>query len=81
MNNLEKRLAAELFELASDSFANHGCNDFKRPEWFPVAEWDAMHKRYHDWNGDPQDHHPDEYGDDWMLMGWMGKLLSDEAGR
>ena len=27
-------LAADLLDVASATFANHGCNDLKTPEWF-----------------------------------------------
>lgn len=53
MKKFEKELAAKLLEMASDEFANHGCNDYglenTDENWKMVC---AMHK----WNGeDPED--------------------------
>lgn len=51
-------LAADLLELASDEFGNHGCND-----WDPPADWDdcdrdAFALRAWVANGRPKDEEP-----------------------
>lgn len=77
MTKNEKRLAAELLEQAADKFGNHTCNDFNRPEWFPKNEWDAMHKRMYEANGDPENYHPSEYSYDSFLMSYLADLIRE----
>ncbi len=76
----ERRLASDLLRAAAEEFANYGCNDFKRPEWFPRAEWDAMILEYHTENGDPEAAGSSDYGTDFVLMHHLAnKLESSDA--
>ena len=62
MNQKELKLAADLLELASEEFANHGCNDL--PEHFlngwTTEEKQLFAKEYHEWNGDPDEYNPED---------------------
>lgn len=82
MTNKEKLFVAALLDLASDEFANHGCNDLSEEleALFTQEEWDAMNKEYHEWNGDPEEFIPGiilSY--DWLWMSWMAEKLRKEA--
>jgi len=82
MNAKEKRLAAEMLELASDEFSNHGCNDVDDTLWedWTLEERKRFVKEFHDYNGDPEEYDPDflHLGDD-VLMGYMAHKLRNEA--
>ena len=71
-------LIANLLELASDEFANHGCNDHPLPDTPENRElWDEMVKE----NGeDPEDYCPITgkgmiYFQDWWLMSFFADKL------
>jgi hypothetical protein len=70
----EQTLLAKLLDMASDEFANHGCNDFPLPNtdenW---ALYVAMEQRLDPggWKMYPQERPPLDnpiYFMDWMLM-------------
>ncbi len=46
-------LASELLDMAGDKFGNHGCNDFKLPDWSP-AERRQLAIDYERYNGDAE---------------------------
>ena len=46
-------LAAELLDMAGDTFGNHGCNDFKLSDWSP-AERRQLAIDYETYNGDTE---------------------------
>lgn len=74
----EIRLAGELLQLAAEEFSRHGCNDFKRPEWYPQSEWDALEVKWHTANGDPHEARIGrQMSDDWILMHWLGVWLTN----
>jgi hypothetical protein len=78
MSPNERRLAVELLRVAAEEFSNHGCNDFKRPEWFPRDEWDAMNRAYHERNGDPEEARSSDYSmSDFVLMGHIANRLAE----
>ena len=56
MKPKEKILAADLLELASDEFCNHGCNDLDKSFFknWTKEEKQTLSKEYHEWNGDPE---------------------------
>ena len=82
MTPTQKKLAARLLRAAADEFGNHGCNDFDLvvDGGMTVREADDFRKRYHAWNGDP-----DEYRaggtdlPDFAAMGFLAHLLDEEA--
>jgi len=49
------KLAADLLDLASDEFSNHGCNDYKLDRLLTKAEQEAFVAFAHRWNGDPEE--------------------------
>lgn len=55
MNAKERLLAAGMLRLASDAFANHGCNDWSFPEDWTQEEKIQFVLEYHEWNGDPEE--------------------------
>lgn len=87
MTTNERKLAAAVLRLASDQFANHGCNDFDMSELVPdQAERDELVRAYFAWNGDPSEYfeQPDWTGEadyrltDWEIMIWMADRLENE---
>jgi hypothetical protein len=91
MDANQKKLAAKVLELASDTFSNHGCNDFNLTNLIPnPTERNELVRAYHEYNGDLDDY--DEYNVDatdlspdyrlmdWMIMGWLADILKAEAG-
>jgi hypothetical protein len=75
----DRKVLAHLLEMASDHFANHGCNDMELDEVLPDvdARRDLM-RRYHAWNGDPEEFDPEgsyEIESDFALMGFYAAVL------
>lgn len=59
MNPKEKRLAANMLSDYSASLGNNGCNDWEFPEDWTTEEIQEFCKRYHAWNGDPEEYMPE----------------------
>jgi hypothetical protein len=79
----ENKLAAELLRLASDQFANHGCNDFPLAPLIPSQEArDELVRAWHEWNGDPEEYYeadaPDYRLMDYALMDYLADLLDPD---
>lgn len=75
MTTNEARLAAHLLNMASNEFSNHGCNDFKRPDWYPKSEWNDLLREMYEQNGDPENYQPSEYSsDDWLMSHFAGMI-------
>jgi hypothetical protein len=83
MSELDKmtlRLAAQLLELAGDSFSNHGCGDLDIPlEYLELVRVMIANSDY------PEDE-PDVHFDtgticvmDWMAMNFCAKMLMQLA--
>jgi hypothetical protein len=70
----EKKLVADLLEMAIDVFCNHGCNDL--PDEI-LSDWSTeerieLDKKYHEYNGDPEEHDPVRpYIPDFAVMRYM----------
>lgn len=61
LTDAEAALLIELLELALDSFANHGCNDFDLAAIVPaLSDRRALMKAYNDYNKSPGDFAYDE---------------------
>ena len=74
MSPAEMRLAAELLDLASEVFSNHGCNDFDLEAAMPdPRERERLIQAYWAQEGDPEETSPD-IGDD-RLMGFLAERL------
>lgn len=76
----ERKLVAALLDLASDRFANHGCNDFPIGEYLSKPERVALNKAMHEANGDPEEHDPEEaagsvWAADWWLMAYFADKI------
>lgn len=82
----EAKLIAILLEKAGDQFANHGCTDFVMSEHVPEMtqkELVALDLGIHVWNGDPQEHNPEDvsdYQDDWCLMSYFAARIREAHG-
>jgi hypothetical protein len=83
MTHLEKRLAANLLNLAADEFSNHGCNDFDLFKFMTPEEALDLQRAMHAWNGDPEEAPatPQEarWGQDSFLMRYFAAKLQKEG--
>ena len=85
---VELRLLAELLELASDTFANHGSNDFDLAKSVPLLEdRRQLMKSYNEHNGSPEDFEHDEkqssqfeLGHDASMMGYLAHRVREQIG-
>jgi hypothetical protein len=77
MNQKEKNLIANLLEMASNEFSNHGCNDYRLKGW-TKEECRELDRKMHEWNGDPEEHCLDEDHSiqmDWCLMAYFANKI------
>lgn len=80
------RLAARLLTAASESFANHGCNDFnltKIPGFEAKESRAALHLAMCAWEGAPERHDPEHdhrYVEDFVLMSFLAAVIEKTAG-
>jgi hypothetical protein len=79
------KLAANLLEIASDQFSNHGCNDYELPgDWTPEERMELA-KAYCVYNKEEADQETLEFlaggglGDD-ALMGFLADEMRRSAG-
>lgn len=78
MNAQWMKLAGELLELASDEFANHGCNDWEFPTHWTLKEKQELVKAMHDANGTPEEYDPKRLQvPDWWVMSFLAKRLME----
>lgn len=76
MNQKENALAAQMLEMASKSYSNHGCNDWDWPEDWSIKERQDFTKAYHEWNGDPEEFDPKFLNlPDFAVMGFLAAKL------
>lgn len=74
-------LAADLLGLAADEFSNHGCNDYKLPDWMTRAERLTLSKAMCAESGDPSDKPTDrKHTHDWLLMNFLSREFIRQAG-
>lgn len=79
-NNKLLNLAADMLELASDQFANHGCNDWSFPSNWTKKEMEEFCEVYHLFNGDPEEHSDDNlYLPDYAVMSFLAFILRNGA--
>lgn len=76
----ETKIIAALLDRAGDKFSNHGCSDFFLSDCTTMteAEMAALDLAVHQWNGDPQEHDPDDSHScpsDWVLMNYFADKL------
>ncbi len=78
MTDKERILAADLMQLASEEFGDHGCNDLddKLFEKWSKEEIQQLTKEYHDFNGDPEEYNPNHlYLPDFAVMAYLANKL------
>jgi len=88
LTDAEARLLIELLDLASDSFSNHGCNDFDLTKSVPdLEDRRALMKSYNDYNGSPEDledneAHGSQHGlhMDSAIMGYLSHRIEEQLG-
>lgn len=80
MDKRKCELAAEMLEMASDHYSNHGCNDYRLPETWSQAECDDFTLEMHKWNGDPENHEPGRRDVmDWHVMSFLAAILKQQS--
>jgi hypothetical protein len=83
LNEQQAKVIASLLDLAFDRVANCNCNDFDLAELLPdPQERRDLMRRYHEYNGDPEEFDPeDDYDtvEDYALMGYFAAALRGEA--
>ena len=72
-------LASRMLELASNEFANHGCNDLDNETLELVSNETELCKQIEEWNGD--EGYPEKIYNvsDWMLMDFLKDKLKESA--
>lgn len=79
MTKSENKVIAELLRLASNTFSNHGCNDFTLPDTEENRNIIAGMGRW----ADPDEPRPVRVSEgkiwvqDWMLMDYMADKLEE----
>lgn len=81
----EKQLAAALLEIASSTFANHGCNDFDLSKYVPRDYIAEINKNALQYTGDDPDRYDEVsllnayFTEDHVLMSWLAQKLKASA--
>jgi len=78
----ERKLIAMLLEMAGHRFSNDSCNDLSKEaiDLLTDREWVYLTKKFHDWNGDPE-----EFDHSWpvqnysMLMYYFSALILEDV--
>lgn len=79
MNQKENALAAQMLKMASESYSNHGCNDWDWPEDWGIKERQDFTKAYHEWNGNPEEFDPKFLSlPDFAVMAFLAAKLKGE---
>lgn len=81
MTYKELQLAGKLLGLASDEFANHGCNDIEEDVWkgWSEEERKELIAEYYEWANEPEEAaegHADI--EDFALMSFLAHKLKAE---
>lgn len=82
MTTLEKKLAAKMLDISSDEFGNHGCNDVDDAMFEGWELWERQDfcRRYHEWNGDPEEYDPNFlHIPDYAIMSFLSHILTESA--
>ena len=86
LTDAEAKLLIELLDLASDSFSNHGCNDFSLLKSVPdLEDRRKLMKSYNEYNGSPEDFEDDEehgcqyeFDNDSALMSYLAHRIEEQ---
>ena len=82
MTKKEKLFAAKLLDYAANQFSNHCSNDLPNgfTDMFTKGEIELMDKKFHKWNGDPENAGNGEIVQyDWAMMNYCANLLRKEC--
>jgi hypothetical protein len=76
LKDWELELTAKILDLASDEFANHGCNDLNLEQYgLPPETIENLHVAMAAYNGAPDERQHGKYTMDWYLMGYLAYRL------
>lgn len=79
MTKQEILLAAEMLNIASEKFSNHGCNDLSKEAIALITNEDELCKSLREYNGGEP--HPENIGNigDSQLMDYLAEKLKELA--
>ena len=83
MRDFEKQMAVDFLEAYSEYRSNRGCNDLDIDRWKLTPEQKIdLDKRYHEWNGDPEEHDPEwaaraKYFTDFCIISLVAEDLKE----
>ena len=73
-------LAGDLLDMASDKFANHGCNDYHLPDDWSDEERRELMLAMEVANGTPEEFDPDQRClSDWWAMAFLADVLREST--
>lgn len=82
-DSLVKIIAAEVLEMASDKFSNHGCNDYTLSDTPLNREFVSAMNKWSGLTGEDAEPHVSSdgkiYTQDWEVMSYCAHLLKAEA--
>jgi len=81
MTNAEKKLTSALLRLASESYSNHGCNDFNVCEEAGLTpeEADDLWHQLGAWDDPELGNRSGPIHTDWLLMRYLADSLDMET--
>lgn len=74
LSKKERSLVCDLLQMASNEFANHGCNDVDKDTWeeWTIEERKDFVKSYYEFNGEPHEFDENHLElTDWELINFM----------
>lgn len=87
MTKQEMQIASNLLEIASDTFSNHGCNDFELPNTQETIDLLNAMEKWSAHGGEPEEVHVFDplrktvctY--DWLLMKYLAARLNEDQSK
>ena len=80
MNPKWLSVAAEMLDLASEEFSNHGCCDWEFPADWTLSDKQELVEAMHEDNGSPEEYNPNYLSvPDWWVMCFLASRLQKEA--
>lgn len=87
MTKQEMQIASNLLEIASDTFSNHGCNDFELPNTQETVDFLNAMEKWSAHGGEPEEVHVFDsskktiYTYDWLLMKYLAARLNEDQSK
>lgn len=81
LTKTEAKLAAALLEMASETYSNHGCNDFDVVSAIGITNKESkeLWKKLTKWNGGNDEIGSGPIHIDWILMSYLASRLQEES--